>query len=295
MNKEENKITEVEVSNVTQPKIEEDVVVVTEQADNEPVVDETPVTELGRGLREKKPPTLQFLDDDDSVNETEKSSLDLVEENHFHTEQAEACQDTLAEDREDMNEEENKITEVEVSNVTQPEIEEDVVVVTEQADNEPVVDETPVTELGRGLREKKPPTRLQDYILNTVLRNEDRAGGYQSHYPPPGYPSAPPPPGYPPPHHEGYPPPQPHGYPPYPPPRPYEGGYQGYFAGNYPPPPPPPPPQQCNHYQHDHHHYQDSNSDGSSFLRGCKFVRIDPYILCSVDLLRKVLGICDRV
>ena len=76
-----------------------------------------------------------------------------------------------------MNEEENKITEVEVSNVTQPEIEEDVVVVTEQADDEPVVDETPVTELGRGLREKKPPTRLQDYILNTVLRNEDRAGG----------------------------------------------------------------------------------------------------------------------
>ncbi|CAH8388998.1 unnamed protein product [Eruca vesicaria subsp. sativa] len=97
--------------------------------------------------------------------------------------------------------------------------------------------------------------------------------GYQSHYPPPGYPSAPPPPGYPPPQHEGYPPPQPHGYPPpqshgyppYPPPRPYEGGYQGYFAGNYPPPP---PPQQCNHYQQDHHHYQDSNSDGSSFLRG---------------------------
>ena len=76
-----------------------------------------------------------------------------------------------------MNEEENKITEVEVSNVTQPEIEEDVVVVTEQADDEPVVDETPVTELGRGLREKKPPTRLQHYILNTVLRNEDRAGG----------------------------------------------------------------------------------------------------------------------
>ncbi|KAF2590408.1 hypothetical protein F2Q70_00040916 [Brassica cretica] len=170
MNEEENKITEVEVLNVTQPEIEEDVVVVTEQADNEPVVDETPVTELGRGLREKKPPTrlqdyilntvlrnedraggnqfadydtVQFLDDDDSVNETEKCSVDLVEENHFHTEQAEACQDTLAEDREDMNEEENKITKVEVSNVTQPEIEEDVVVVTEQADNEPVVDETP--------------------------------------------------------------------------------------------------------------------------------------------------------
>ncbi|KAF3571106.1 hypothetical protein F2Q69_00061896 [Brassica cretica] len=76
-----------------------------------------------------------------------------------------------------MNKEENKITEVEVSNVTQPEIEEDVVVVTEQADNEPVVDETPVMELGRGLHEKEPPTRLQDYILNTVLRNEDRAGG----------------------------------------------------------------------------------------------------------------------
>ncbi|WZZ11191.1 hypothetical protein YC2023_097112 [Brassica napus] len=109
--------------------------------------------------------------------------------------------------------------------------------------------------------------------------------GYQSHYPPPGYPSAPPPPGYPPPHHEGYPPPQPHGYPPYPPPRPYEGGYQGYFAGNYPPPPPPPP-QQCNHYQHDHHHYQDSNSDGSSFLRGW-FVSLTShcYLLKSLSLL----------
>ncbi|CAL9214756.1 unnamed protein product [Arabidopsis halleri] len=90
--------------------------------------------------------------------------------------------------------------------------------------------------------------------------------GYQSHYPPPGYPSAPPPPGYPSPpsHHEGYPPPQPHGgYQPYPPPssRPYEGGYQGYFAGGgYPHqhhgPPPPPPPQNYNHCHHDHYHNQ---------------------------------------
>ncbi|AAF78486.1 Contains weak similarity to GATA-6 DNA-binding protein from Homo sapiens gb/X95701. ESTs gb/N38392, gb/AI998367, gb/H36135, gb/Z26200 come from this gene [Arabidopsis thaliana] len=100
--------------------------------------------------------------------------------------------------------------------------------------------------------------------------------GYQSHYPPPGYPSAPPPPGYPSPpsHHEGYPPPQPYGG--YPPPssRPYEGGYQGYFAGGgYPHqhhgPPPPPPPQNYDHCHHDHHHYQDSDSGCFSFIRGC--------------------------
>ncbi|KAG7583885.1 hypothetical protein ISN44_As08g033820 [Arabidopsis suecica] len=100
----------------------------------------------------------------------------------------------------------------------------------------------------------------------------------QSHYPPPGYPSAPPPPGYssPPSHHEGYPPPQPHGgYQLYPPPslRPYEGGYQGYFArGGYPHhhhgPPPPPPPQNYNHCHHDHHHNHGSDSGCFSFIRG---------------------------
>ncbi|KAJ4894930.1 Uncharacterized protein Rs2_21724 [Raphanus sativus] len=79
----------------------------------------------------------------------------------------------------------------------------------------------------------------------------------ESYHPPPqGYPWAPPP------HQEGNTPPPPLSCD-------HEAQYQFYFVGNYRylgRTPPTQPLKLYKHYQQDH--YQDSNSGGSSFLRG---------------------------
>lgn len=71
-------------------------------------------------------------------------------------------------------EDDNVITEDTAVEATQP-VEHDSSVAEPIA--EARAEEIPVVEMGRGLREKKPSTRLQDYVLNTVQRQEDYAGG----------------------------------------------------------------------------------------------------------------------
>ena len=102
-----------------------------------------------------------FSDDVDGATKPNETGLDLTEEEH-QTEVAaqEASKEQVEEEATEVGQPETEPT---------PESEE------EGGETETAA--TPVTELGRGLREKKPPTRLQDYILNTVHKVEDLGGG----------------------------------------------------------------------------------------------------------------------